>query len=411
MNFWKLLPNPLLLKLLICCLFAAMKAHGQQNLVPNPSFELIDSCPAGHNLGGDPWVVQNWNVPPGSITTPDLFSTCYNGTIPVYPHYDVSVPNNFAGICYPKTGDNYMGFLLKYGSKTGGENLQVQLTSPLVSNQTYLCGFNIQRADSSQYQVDKVGMHISNIAEHQSVNQAMSYLVPQIENHTGIMYDSLNWLTVEGIFTATGGEQYITIGNFYTNENTLIDSIDIEVSGTQGWTFCCRGYYYLDDVYIIPYDENLIVEKPDTICWGEEITLMAHGSAKYDWYVNDTWYSSDSVITLELTDKLVIQTVGYLDTVEFELGVKNCRIDCEEILHASNIFTPNGDGINDFLEFNAFPIHSLEVFNRWGNKLFSGGYNAKWNGDQVPEGVYFYKVSYDCDNEAQISTGFIQLIR
>lgn len=385
--------------------FLSLKA--QQNLVPNPSFELIDNCPEGHFMGGDPWIVQNWHVPPGSITTPDLFSSCFNGSTPIFPHEDISVPFNFMGYAHPNTGENYMGFLLKYGGLTGGENMQTQLLSPMIGGQTYLCGFYTQKADSSYYAIDKIGMNISIGQSTQNMNQPMTYLTPQIENANGIIYDSINWINVEGVYTASGGESFITIGNFYNNIETNADSI---ISNTNTH-WAKRGYYLLDDVYVIPYNENLIIDKPDTICWGEEFTLTAHGSAKYDWYTNGIWYSNDSAITLEIKDKLSIKVVGYLNTVEFEIEVENCPTDCIKTVNPSNIFTPNGDGINDFFEFNTFPINSLEIFNRWGNTLFVGGRNSRWNGDHVPDGIYFYKVSYDCENETYTKTGFVQLIR
>ncbi len=63
-----------------------------------------------------------------------------------------------------------------------------------------------------------------------------------------------------------------------------------------------------------------------------------------------------------------------------------------------NVFTPNGDGINDWLR----PYHlsgvsrwRLEVWDRWGRKLFTGAWNEGWNGhtpenQPAQEGVYFY---------------------
>jgi gliding motility-associated-like protein len=381
--------------------------QAQQNLVPNPSFELIDHCPEGHMMGGDPWVVQNWHIPPGSVTTPDLFCSCFNGSTAVPPHFDVSVPLNFMGYAFPKTGENYMGFLLKYGTLTGGEYLQTQLLSPLVSGQSYICGFYTQKADSSYFAIDKIGMNISMNANGQSINQPMTYLTPQIANTNGIIHDSTNWINIEGIYTALGGESFITIGNFFNSLQTNFDVITTNTNIHWG----ARGYYLLDDVYIIPYNENLTVEKPDTICWGESITLTANGAAKYAWYVDDVYYSGDSIITIEVRETQSIKIVGYLTSLEFNIAVENCPTDCGESGNTSNIFTPNGDGINDFLEFNSFPINSLEVFNRWGNTLFQGGVNSRWNGDQAPDGVYFYKVSFDCENDTHTKTAFIQLIR
>jgi gliding motility-associated-like protein len=61
-----------------------------------------------------------------------------------------------------------------------------------------------------------------------------------------------------------------------------------------------------------------------------------------------------------------------------------------------NGFTPNGDGINDKWEIdgiNAYPNCVVEVYNRWGNVVFtSKGYNEKWEGEALPFGVYYYSV-------------------
>jgi gliding motility-associated-like protein len=337
-----------------------------------------------------------------------LFSTCYNNNIPIAPHQDVSVPENFAGICYPKTGGNYMGFMMKYGLFR--EYIQVQLSSPLIASQYYLCGFHTQKSDSCFYATSDIGMHISNASEFQlSGNQPMEYLTPQITNNAGIIWNIQDWTKIEKVYLASGGEHFITIGNFASNQTITLDSLDQNIG--VNWPAPWAAYYYIDDVYIIPYEENLYIEKPDTICWGEALTLTANGSAKYDWYIDGMWYSSDSAITLEIKDNLSIKVVGYLTTVEFEIEVENCPTDCIKTVNSSNIFTPNGDGINDFFEFNTFPINSLEIFNRWGNTLFVGGPNSRWNGDQATDGIYFYKVSYDCENETHTKTGFVQLIR
>lgn len=59
-----------------------------------------------------------------------------------------------------------------------------------------------------------------------------------------------------------------------------------------------------------------------------------------------------------------------------------------------NVFTPNGDNLNDFLIFKNleyYGIASLVIFNRWGNKIYeSGNYQNDWDGENVVNGVYFY---------------------
>ncbi|MBN4061782.1 MAG: hypothetical protein COA57_06315 [Flavobacteriales bacterium] len=63
-----------------------------------------------------------------------------------------------------------------------------------------------------------------------------------------------------------------------------------------------------------------------------------------------------------------------------------------------NVFTPNGDGINDVLYVNANGNESyqLSVFNRSGQVVFTAEapeiewYGRTFAGTEVPQGTYFY---------------------
>jgi len=65
-----------------------------------------------------------------------------------------------------------------------------------------------------------------------------------------------------------------------------------------------------------------------------------------------------------------------------------------------NVFTPNGDGLNDVWKLaflSSFPQCKVEVFNRWGQPIFSSnGYKQPWDGTykgvKVPTGVYCYVI-------------------
>ncbi|CAM3877532.1 gliding motility-associated C-terminal domain-containing protein [Pontibacter korlensis] len=67
-----------------------------------------------------------------------------------------------------------------------------------------------------------------------------------------------------------------------------------------------------------------------------------------------------------------------------------------------NIFTPNGDGKNDFFEIPGLPpefcsatFTSISIFNRWGREVYrSTNSNFKWDGSAVNDGVYFYVIDY-----------------
>jgi gliding motility-associated-like protein len=85
-----------------------------------------------------------------------------------------------------------------------------------------------------------------------------------------------------------------------------------------------------------------------------------------------------------------------------------------------NIFTPNGDNINDFFTIN--PENAIEldmvIVNRWGNVVFeSNDVNAVWNGRNRNDGAmcspgtYFYKFRIvGMDGEEKTEHGFVQLV-
>lgn len=65
-------------------------------------------------------------------------------------------------------------------------------------------------------------------------------------------------------------------------------------------------------------------------------------------------------------------------------------------LEIPNIFTPNGDGKNDFFEIknNENWTIKLAVYNRWGIKVYdSGDYKNDWNGDKLATATYFYLIT------------------
>ncbi|MBX9850340.1 MAG: gliding motility-associated C-terminal domain-containing protein, partial [Cytophagaceae bacterium] len=80
-----------------------------------------------------------------------------------------------------------------------------------------------------------------------------------------------------------------------------------------------------------------------------------------------------------------------------------------------NLFTPNGDGLNEYFEIPDMPqgnceffFRKITIFNRWGSKVFeSTDPNFKWSGDKNPRGVYFYTI----DINKKEFKGWVELVR
>src|SRR5690606_31808040 len=92
-------------------------------------------------------------------------------------------------------------------------------------------------------------------------------------------------------------------------------------------------------------------------------------------------------------------------------------------LEMPNVFTPNGDGVNDFFSFkyDIFQSFDILIVNRWGNVIVEGkgvtgtkfwDGNTK-NGSECTDGVYFYKfVGTLKDGTTKLEKdGFVTLVR
>lgn len=97
-------------------------------------------------------------------------------------------------------------------------------------------------------------------------------------------------------------------------------------------------------------------------------------------------------------------------------------LDPEISYEIPNVFSPNGDGSNDFFKIiNPMGVKefSVTILNRWGNVVFeSDDINFLWNGtidnngSECNDGVYFYKMKFsNLLDEEHEEHGFVHLSR
>ncbi|TRX45293.1 hypothetical protein FNH22_31575, partial [Fulvivirga sp. M361] len=90
------------------------------------------------------------------------------------------------------------------------------------------------------------------------------------------------------------------------------------------------------------------------------------------------------------------------------------RVDLNTDLFIPNVFTPNGDDVNEtFFIRNLDPTGTgesaeLVITNRWGKQVYSDdNYIGNWDGEDTPDGVYFYKLKA----RGEVFTGWVEIIR
>jgi gliding motility-associated-like protein len=113
-------------------------------------------------------------------------------------------------------------------------------------------------------------------------------------------------------------------------------------------------------------------------------------------------------VTLVVTDSL-----GCTDSLTLTVTVKDPEF------FVPNVFTPNGDGINDQARTRFTHLVDIRfcIFDRWGNKIFiSNSPDVYWDGSiqgkPAPEGVYYFEFkAMDIRGKVISEAGNITLLR
>jgi gliding motility-associated-like protein len=123
-------------------------------------------------------------------------------------------------------------------------------------------------------------------------------------------------------------------------------------------------------------------------------------------------YASDGTYCIRLISS---NSYGCTDTSRQCIDVIS-----ESMFSIPNIFTPNGDGVNDLFFIKSVSIKNITcaIYDRWGLKLAEwDGVNGFWDGktssgSAAPDGVYYYMATIEKDNNEIIQKqGFVQLLQ
>jgi gliding motility-associated-like protein len=151
---------------------------------------------------------------------------------------------------------------------------------------------------------------------------------------------------------------------------------------------------------------------PDTVAYtGNKITLTATGV--FDQII---WSTGENTVSI-MVDKTgkywakVSNSSGCTDSSDISVRFKE-PVDFQ----AMTIFTPNGDGFNDFWKVDNMDKYQpckVSIYNRWGDLMYSSedyknDWDGKYNGKVLPEGTYYFILE---SREGKIYKGAVNILK
>ncbi|MBB2148916.1 MBG domain-containing protein [Pedobacter gandavensis] len=253
-------------------------------------------------------------------------------------------------------------------------------------------------------------------------------------------------IALTGISAGPETAQNITLSLSSTNAN-LFESLAVTGSGTTGTltykvkagamggtamvTVMVKDNGGIENGGVDSYSRTFVItvntlptlvinsDKGATISKGETAVLTATGGVNYSWTANNSIISglNTALLTVRPRETTTYSVTasnasGCVQTQTFTLVVK----EDFEIVKATNIMTPNGDGVNDKwvidnIEF--YPNNEVKIFDRSGRMVYSKkGYDNTWegtlNGTPLAEGTYYYVIDFGKVTPAK--KGFITIV-
>lgn len=145
------------------------------------------------------------------------------------------------------------------------------------------------------------------------------------------------------------------------------------------------------------------------------------GSRTILWEISklDNGESADLKIKVKAVKAGIIRNTATVSANETDPDPKNNSFtDSKSVagIIIPNVFTPNGDGLNDTFEIPGLELYEaneLTILNRWGGTVYNTkGYRNDWTAIGLNEGTYFYLLKLKtAGNKWEIYKGYITILR
>jgi len=362
--------------------------------------------------------VGNYTIIPGGLSAANYAITYVNGSLTIGKAVLTITANsqtkiydglNFTG----GNGISYSGFI-------NGDNASNSVNGSL----TY-AGSSQSAKNVGTYTIIPSGLTASNYIVNfnngtLTVNQAILTVTTANQSRCYGQANPVFNLTYSGFVNSEGISVLRNAGTATTSatRNSGAGNYPISVGNVVSDNYAIVYTHATLTVFALPVVE-IASSLGNSISRGDASILSATGGVQY------SWASASGIVSGSNSAQLTVrpsQTTTYTVTVSNANGcteTKSITIQVEEDykIKATNLLTPNGDGVNDTWvveNIDLYPNNTVKIFDRSGRMLYSKkGYDNSWagmlNGNPLAEGTYYYIIDFGAGKLTQ--KGFITIIR
>ncbi|MBT8326963.1 MAG: OmpA family protein [Bacteroidia bacterium] len=312
---------------------ASFDTKSRYNYVSNPEFEYHPD--ATFSIVSFKEQIPGWRI---ASESPDLF---------ISPEH-------------ARSGSGFVGFRV-FSMKKHIEYLQNQLKAPLKKDSVYCFSAYIKLSPGSRFATNAFGFLLTENPQNINTDELLTVKASKSLESQVLLFKT-RWMKIQCTYKAKGGETWLVLGSFQNHKN-------LSLKGLPGPIQEC--YYYLDDVSLVPIEEESEcncnfsdqrdTQQPEMIIDQEE-SIFTELSVGDKLILEDINFENDKDALLPESFSILNDLLVYLqknNEVVVEISGHTSGIGGLE--HNMDLSRRRAESVKTFLTLNGIPEERIET--------------------------------------------------